>query len=119
MIKLKYFALSMAFVMAVALTGCSANRDRDNVESNYPTHSPASDYDGQASAGMDDGAYYSNNVGDVQDNTPGTDHGPSGSGVIDDIGDAAGDLARGAGNAVRDAGDAIGNAASDVGRTMR
>lgn len=39
--------------------------------------------------------------------------------MIDDVGDAAGNLTRGAGNAVRDAGNAIGNAANDVGRAMR
>ena len=122
MMKLRYFTLSMAFVMAVALTGCSANRDNGNVESNYPnpTQSAASDHNGRASAGMDDGAYYSDNMGGAQESVPGTDHGPSASGgVIDDIGDAAGDVARGAGDMARDAGNAIGHPAGDVGRAMR
>lgn len=131
MMKLKYFALSMAFLMAVALTGCSANRDKDSTASSSPAQSAASDYDDRASAGMGDGAYYSDNAGGTMDNGHASgDYGqndvsgggsrPSdGGGVMDDIGDAAGDLARGAGDVARGAGNAIGNAANDVGRAMR
>lgn len=136
--KLNYFALSMAAVMAMALAGCSAGRENDNNVSDYPTNSVTSDYDDRASAGMDDSEYYSDNVGGGQDdeghvsddyyqnNVSGNGGNPAnggnssnGNNVMDDIGDAAGDLARGAGNVVRDAGDAIGDAANDVGRAMR
>ncbi|MCI8697732.1 MAG: hypothetical protein HFF29_01295 [Oscillospiraceae bacterium] len=116
--KLKYFALFMAVVMAMALTGCSANRDKDSAASDYPVNSPTSDYEDRSSAGLDDGAYYSDNVGGDYGDAPGASPYHS-DGVIDDIGDAAGDLARGAGDAVRDVGDAIGDAAGGVGRAMR
>ena len=116
--KLKYFALFMAVVMAMALTGCSANRDKDSTASDYPANNPTSDYEDRSSAGLDDGAYYSDNVGGDYGDAPGASPYHS-DGVIDDIGDAAGDLARGAGDAVRDVGDAIGDAAGGVGRAMR
>lgn len=131
MMKQKYFALSLACLMAMALTGCSASRDKDSAASSDPTHSMTSDYDGQASAGMDDGAYYSDNAGTdrddghvsddyYQNNVAGDGSRPStGGGVMDNIGDAAGDMVRGAGDVVRGAGDAIGDAANDVGRAMR
>ncbi len=137
--KLKSFALSMACVMAVALTGCSANRDVNSTAPIQPTNSVSADSGDQASAGINGTIQNSANVnndatqgggaGGTNDwNNDGTpdgsiadpDRDPSGSGnVVDDIGDAAGDLARGAGNAVRDAGNAIGNAANDVGRAVR
>lgn len=136
--KQKFFALSLACLMVMALAGCSASRDRDSKASDYPSHSVTSDYDDRASAGIDDGAYYSDNVGGGQDdgghvsddyyqnNVSGNGGNPANGGnssngdnVMDDIGDSAGDLARGAGNVVRDAGDAIGDAANDVGRAMR
>lgn len=120
--KQKFFALSLACLMAMALTGCSASRDKDSRASDYPTHSVTSDHNDRASAGIDDGAYYSDNVGGGydQNGVSGSGSHPSDGGdVMDNIGDAAGDLARGAGNVVRGAGDAIGNAANDVGRAMR
>lgn len=130
MMKQKYFALFLACLMAVALTGCSASRDKDSTASAAPTNSAVVDNnvgssagvnDGaHSSAGMDDGAYYSDNAGgNGQNNVSGSSSPSNGGDVMDDIGDAAGDLARGAGNVVRGAGDAIGDAANDVGRTMR
>lgn len=125
MMKQKYFALFLACLMAMALTGCSASRDKDSRASDYPSHSVPSDNNDRASAGMDDGAYYSDNVGgntsggNDQNNVSGSSSPSNGGDVMDDIGDAAGDMARGAGNVVRGAGDAIGNAANDVGRAMR
>lgn len=135
MMKQKYFALFLACLMAVALTGCSASRDKDSRASAAPTNSAVVDNnagssagvnDGaHSSAGMDDGAYYSDNAGDNtsggngQNNVSGSSSPSNGGDVMDDIGDAAGDLARGAGNVVRGAGDAIGDAANDVGRAMR
>lgn len=145
--KLKSFALSMACVMAVTLTGCSANRDTNSTAPTQPSNSvPADNGDrasagingtDQNSAGIDDARHSSSvqnsaNVGNDaaqgggaggtndRNNDGNPDRVPSNSGnMVDDIGDAAGDLARGAGNAVRDAGNAIGNAANDVGRAMR
>lgn len=61
--KLKYFALSMAFVMAVALTGCSANRDSDSTESIRPTNTVMPDANDRSSADID-GAQSSNRVDD-------------------------------------------------------
>lgn len=140
--KLKYFALSMAFVMAAALTGCSANRDIHNTASMPPTNSVSSDGNDRASAGVGGNVQNSADIGSAQNsasigndaaqgggaggtndqNNDGTPDGGavpngtvgrnySGTGtVIDDIGDAAGNLARGTGNAIGDAANNIGNA---------
>lgn len=133
--KLKHIALSMAIVMAVALTGCSAGRENNSMAPVDPTNSMTSDYDSRASAnndygagagsdaGLNNGSYPSSAVGGsnadghVSDgynpnNVSGAPTNGDGDNVIDDIGDAAGDLVQGAGNA-------IGNAANDVGRAMR
>ena len=129
--KLKHFVLAMAIVMAVALTGCSAGRESNSTAPVNPTNSMTSDYDSRvsansdygtgSSAGLGDSAYPSSAVGDkdanghvsddyYQNNVTGA---PSnGNSVIDDIGDAAGDLVQGAGNAIDDA-------ANGVGRAMR
>lgn len=147
--KKRRFALAMAFVLALALTGCSANREGDTNPMETANNA----------AGSNDGVQNSQNVGGVQNGDDGNDalQGggaggtndldndglPEGSGdsqsrswtnnsnsqsqsrsnnggsVMDDIGRAAGDLTRGAGNAVRDAGNAIGNAANDIGRAIR
>lgn len=137
--KLKSFALSMACVMAVALTGCSANRNTNSAAPTQPVNSAAADSGDRASAGIDDARHSSNvqnsagvgndaaqggGAGGTNDrNNDGTPDGtldPTNSGnLVDDIGDAAGDLARGAGNVARDAGNAIGNAANDAGRALR
>ena len=109
--KLKYFALSMACLMALCLTGCSAGRDTNTGESerpSYMTPSPSPDPSDYMSEGV--------NGGD-KDNSNG-DRSSTGS-TMDDIGRAAGDMARGAGDVVRDAGDAVGNAARDIGDMMR
>ena len=142
--KLKFFAVAMAFVMAVALTGCFAGREESSspVE---PTNSVSSDSGSRASAGVGSDARNSAGVDDIRnsadvgndaaqgggaggtndldnDGVPDGSAGRSRSGVgraVDDIGDAAGDLVRGAGNAVREVGDAVGDAVSDVGRAVR
>ena len=137
--KVKYLAL--AAVLALALTGCSANREDNSADPVQPTNSVGADRDGYVTPGMDGDAYNSDGligngpsagVGGGMDGSLGTGSdaaqggGAGGMGrsrshtgnVVDDIGDAAGDLARGAGNAVRDACDAIGDAANDIGRAM-
>ncbi len=131
--KLKFFALSMACVMAVGLAGCSANRDPGGTDSEQPSSS-VSDSGDRASEGVGGSAQGSHGFAGAQSGT-GINHGagddaaqgggaggtddasrsgsPSGgSGLIDDIGDAAGDLARGAG-------DAIGDVADGIDRAMR
>ena len=141
--KLKYFALSVALVMALTLTGCSANR---NDNGDVPTNSVTPGGNVQNSAGVDSGVQNSPSTGndamqgggaggtndqnndghpDSSAGVNGNDSGSTGSTgtsvgrAADDIGRAAGDLARGAGNVVRDAGNAVGNAANNVGSTMR
>lgn len=126
--KKRRFALAMAFVLALALTGCSANRDGDvnpAESANNGIGSTSSPDAGGANgndAMMGGGAGGTNdldNDGLPEDSGDSQSRSNNGGNVMDDIGDAAGDLARGAGNAVRDAGDAIGDAANDVGRAMR
>ena len=143
--KKRRFALAMAFVLALALTGCSANRENHSEPVEPSNHVSGSNNSGQNSANVGDDARNSSGIGGGTNGNDATQGGgaggtndldndgvPEGSdsqsrsrsnnnggNVMDDIGEAAGDLARGAGNAVRDAGDAIGNAANDVGRAVR
>ena len=117
--KKRSFVLAMAFVLALALTGCSANREGGIAN-------PGHDYDdARNSDRIDDGndAFHGGGAGGTNDwNNDGLPDGSVGSDVeqgVDDIGRTAGDLARGVGDAARDAGDAVGNAADNVGRAMR
>ena len=128
--KKRSFALAIAFVLTLVLTGCSAGRESNTMQ---PSHSvPGSDRDERNSAvigGTADGndAFQGGGAGGTNDrNNDGLPDGGDGaddqSGMgraADDIGRAAGDLARGAGDAARDAGDAIGDAADNVGRSAR
>lgn len=127
--KLKYFVLAMACVMALALTGCSANNDVNSTAPVTNTDSgsggqndrPSADIGGaQNSADVGGGAQNSSDVDDDAQNSAGVGgKARSGAGsVIDDIGDAVGDTARGAGNAIGNMGDAIGDAANGAGRAM-
>lgn len=125
--KQRRFALAMALVFALALAGCSANRE-ENSRPVEPTHTMPQE---EHSPGMNGGnngndAMEGGGAGGTNDqNNDGRPDssagvgGQDGGSVMDDIGDAAGDLARGAGDVVRGAGDAIGDAANDVGRAMR
>ena len=145
MMKLKYYALSTALVMTLALTGCSANRVNDSAAPDAPSNSVTPGNGVQNSAGVDNdirnsaGIDYGNDAmqgggaGGTNDlnndghpdgsaGVTGNGSGSTGAGTsraANDVGRAAGDLARGAGDVVRDAGNAIGNAANDVGNAMR
>ena len=114
--KKRSFALAMAFVLALALTGCSAGREGNTLE---PGHTDAYGTDAGNDAFQGGGAGGTNDRDN--DGLPdGSADDRSGVGqAADDIGRAAGDVARGAGDAVRDAGDAIGDAADGVGRAIR
>ena len=121
--KKRRFALALAFVLALALTGCSANREKHSDPVEATDH--MTDPDNSAGMGGND-AMQGGGAGGTNDlDNDGLPDGGDRDGVndgdkvVDDIGDAAGDLARGAGDVVRDAGDAIGDAANDVGRAMR
>lgn len=126
MMKLKYFALSMALSMAVVLTGCSADRDINDTASEQPSNSVSSDYGGRASAQVDDNARNSAYVGSV----------PNSAGINDDVRNSAGvgnDAAYGGGaggtndynndgrpdGSVGDVMDDIGEAADDLGNAAR
>ena len=127
--KKRSFALAMAFLLALALTGCSAGRVGNTVAPSHGVYGSDSDARNSDGTGADDGndAFQGGGAGGTNDqNNDGLPDSSIGaddqSGVgqaADDIGRAAGDLARGAGNVVRDAGDAIGDAADNVGRAMR
>lgn len=124
--KVKYFALAAA--LALALTGCSANRESNSADPVQPTNSMGADRNNQTnSPDIRDDAYNSDGLigdgpsagigGGMDDSGVGRSRSHVGN-AVDDIGDAAGDLARGAGNVARDAGNAIGDAANDIGRAM-
>lgn len=141
--KKRHFALALAFVFALGLAGCSANREENSdpvvVDNSAGVGSGSQNSDGiggsvQNSAGIGgsaDGndAMQGGGAGGTNDldndglpdgaDSQDRDHTDNGGSVVDDIGDAVGDAARGAGDVVRDAGDAIGRAANDVGNAMR
>ena len=94
--KKRSFALAMAFVLTLALTGCSAGREDNTLEPS------------RGVTGSDSGVYETNDGNDAfegggaggtndRDNDGQPDPG------VDDVGRAAGNLARGVGNAVGDA----------------
>ena len=124
--KKRSFALAAAFVLAMALTGCSASRESNTMQ---PSHSVSGNHSDARNSDWLDGtadgndAFQGGGAGGTNDrNNDGLPDGSIGSDVgqtADDIGRAAGDLTQGAGDAVRDAGDAIGNAADDIGQNMR
>ena len=125
--KKRSFALAMALVLAMILTGCSAGREGNTLNPNHSVTGGRDDV--RNTDGLDDGndAFEGGGAGGTNDqnNDGRPDSGigsddQSGAGQAgDDIGRAAGDLARGAGDVARDAGDAIGNAADNVGRAVR
>ena len=117
--KVKYIAIAMAVVLGISLMGCS----RKNVEaknSPSPTQRPTATVPGNQEQNNDalDGGGAGGTNDTNKDNhstaTPETSPQVSGDGVLDNIGDAAGDLVEGAGDAIQDAGNAIGNAADNI-----
>lgn len=139
--KTKYFALAVAFILAVALTGCSAGREESSAPMT-PSSGVSGNPDSRNSAGVNTASpSVSSGVGNDalngggaggtndlnNDGVPDDNAGSSaqsrgrswGGDALNDVGDAAGDVLRGAGNIARDAGNAIGNAANDVGNAMR
>lgn len=135
--KTKYFALAVALILAVALTGCSAGRE-ENSAPMTPSSGVSGNPDSRNSAGVNTASpSASSNVGNdalngggaggtndldndgTPDGSAGVQGRSRGGSALDDVGDAAGDVLRGAGDIARDAGNAIGNAANDVGSAMR
>ena len=116
--KKRSFALVMAFVLTLALTGCSAGREGNTLE---PSHSLTGGHSDAYGTDNGNDAFQGGGAGGTNDrNNDGLPDSSSGvRQAADDIGRAAGDLARGAGDAARDVGDAIGDAADNVGRAMR
>lgn len=120
--KKRSFALAVAFVLALVLTGCSADREVNSLEPGSSAWIGGTADGNDALQGGGAGGTNDRNNDGLPDSSAGPDGRSSGSGMgqaADDIGRAAGDLARGAGDAARDAGNAVGNAADGVGRAMR
>ena len=114
--KKRSFALTMALVLTLALTGCSANREGNTLD---PSHSVTGGHnDARNTDGLDDGndAFQGGGAGGTNDRD---NDGRPDSGANSGVGQAVDDIGRDAGDVVRDAGDAIGDAVDDVGRTMR
>ena len=115
--KKRSFALMLAFVLTLALAGCSAGRVGHTME---PSHSLTGGHDDVRVTDNGNDAFEGGGAGGTndRDNDGRPDSGigsddRSGVGrAVDDIGRDAGDLARGAG-------DAIGDAVDNVGRAMR
>lgn len=122
--KTKYIAVVMALVMTIALVGCS-RKNKTPENSPAPTHTPSVTVPGNqenhndAFEGGGAGGTEDNRNDDIHSEMPDASPHVSGDGVLDDIGDTAGDLVEGAGDAVRDAGDAIGDAANRAGNAMK
>ena len=115
--KKKSFALTAAFLLALALTGCSADRESHTLEPSHSVHDSDDARNSDWIGGTDDGndAFEGGGAGGTNDrDNDGRPDGSIGSDVeedVDDIGRDAGDLAR-------DAGDSIGDAVDDVDRAM-
>ena len=114
--KKRSFALAMAFVLTLVLTGCSADREDNTLE---PSHSVSGgNNDARNTDGLDDGndAFQGGGAGGTNDRD---NDGLPDSGNDSGVGQAVDDIGRDAGDMARDAGDAIGDAVDDVGRAMR
>ncbi len=118
--KARYFAIAAALMLSVALMGCSADRkDPMHSQDLRPSASvPGTTAPNDAMSGGGAGGTNDQNNDGRPDATPDASDRVSGDGIIDDIGDAAGDLIEGAGDGLEDAGDAVGDAAGRVGRAM-
>ena len=120
--KIRCAAAILAVVMVFTLIGCS--RNRGNAENSAaPTGAPSAtapgnqndSFEGGGAGGTEDSQNSSR-----PDNSPEVSPNGDGDGLLNDIGDAAGDLMDGAGDALQDAGDAIrggGNSMNGAGNT--
>ena len=116
--KKRSFALAAAFVIALALTGCSASRENNTMQPSHSVSGADSDARNSDWHGTVDGndAFQGGGAGGTNDrNNDGLPDGSIGS----DVGQAADDIGRAAGDAARDAGNAIGDAVDGVGQNMR
>ena len=115
--KKKGFALAAAFVLALVLTGCSADRETNTLEPSHSVYDPDGARSSDRVGGIDDGndAFEGGGAGGTNDRD--NDGRPDG-GIGSDLGDAVDDIGRGAGDAIRDAGDAVGDAVDDIDRDM-
>ncbi len=139
--KARYFTVAAALMLSVVLVGCSAGKDD-------PTHSqdtrPSATMPGNVGNGgmmesaspnggtmesavpndgtMGGGAGGTNDLNNdgTPDSTPGTsERVDGGDGIMDDIGDAAGDLIDDIGNGIENAGDAVKDGVGRAGRATR
>ena len=116
--KGKWTLMLVAALMAVSLAGCSS-KDTEESPSVIPaSQTPAGNdaFEGGGAGGTNDpdndGSPEPDHSQDVDGNDPMNDVEEG----VEDIGDAAGDIARGAGDAVGDVARGIGDAAGDVAR---
>ena len=116
--KKRSLALAAAFVLVLALTGCSADRERNTMQPSHSVYDPDDARSSDRIGINDDGndAFEGGGAGGTNDRD---NDGRPDEGIGSDVGDAVDDIVHGADDAVRDAGDAIGDAADDVGRAMR
>ena len=111
--KKRSFALVMAFVLTLALTGCSASREGNTLE---PSRAVTGSDSGVSETDHGTDAFRGGGAGGTNDRD---NDGRPDSGADSDVGQAVDDIGRDAGDLARDAGDAIGDAVDDVGRAMR
>ena len=116
--KKRSLALAAAFALALILTGCSADRERNTMQPSHSVYDPDdarnSDRVGITDNGND--AFQGGGAGGTNDRN--NDGQPDGS-IGSDVGRAADDIGRAAGDLARDTGDAIGNAVDKADRTKR
>ena len=115
--KKRSFALAMAFVLTLALAGCSAGRVGNTME---PSRNVTGSDSGVYETADGNDAFEGGGAGGTNDRD---NDGRPDSGIGSDdrsgVGQAVDDIGRDAGDLARDAGDAIGDAVDDVGRAMR
>ena len=136
--KQRLAALAAAAALVICLTGCSVGNESEDINSAAPSPTTSvipSDNLPQNDANEGGGAGGTNDSGNgmngdnnsMHSNTPGTgSNGQNGSGngtnhddgVLDNAGDAVGDLIEGVGNGVDNALDGVGDAVRNGGRAI-
>ena len=120
--KKKCIAVFLALALAVGLVGCSRRSekpDNSSVPEPKPTASMSANHEEDNDSFEGGGAGGTESKDPVISDRPDASPDVTDGGMLDDIGDGAGDMMDGVGDAIRDAGDAIGNAARKAGDALK
>lgn len=122
MMKKKCLAVCLALVLIMGLVGCSRRSEKPQ-NSSAPTPKPSASVSDDREDQND--SFEGGGAGGTESKDPAISDRPdaspdvTGDGILDDIGDGAGDLINGAGDAIQDTGDAIGDAVRKAGDALK